>query len=331
MKKKLMAIIAAAAMVVTMVPSMVFAEVTGTGTDPYVVKPDNFAEFLLSADSKDSVIKLSAGDYEFQTPTASNFCLENITIVGADGAKVKGFTIYENVHGVYKVDGLTFKNVIFEGTAWLSADDMKNITFDGCTFKNDAQINQNDPNEHISNLVIKNCKFEGDATVGNTTNTAIMVENATGLTIDNCTFEKIDYNAMQLCTLNGKVVVTNNKILSTGSRNLYFTKDNMTADVTVSGNTFCIPATPKADGNFIKSNTAIEIGSNTYPIELPVNSNEYITDNITIVEDVPTEPPTPITPEASPATGDNSKVPFAVAGLALAAMAAAVATRRRTN
>ncbi|MDO5415130.1 MAG: LPXTG cell wall anchor domain-containing protein [Bacillota bacterium] len=36
-------------------------------------------------------------------------------------------------------------------------------------------------------------------------------------------------------------------------------------------------------------------------------------------------------PEKSPNTGDNSMAPIAVAGLALAAMAAVVATRRRTN
>lgn len=36
-------------------------------------------------------------------------------------------------------------------------------------------------------------------------------------------------------------------------------------------------------------------------------------------------------PETSPNTGDNSMAPFAVVGLALAAMAAVVATRRRTN
>ena len=37
------------------------------------------------------------------------------------------------------------------------------------------------------------------------------------------------------------------------------------------------------------------------------------------------------TPESSPNTGDNSMAPFAVAGLAMAAMAAVVVTRRRTN
>ena len=36
-------------------------------------------------------------------------------------------------------------------------------------------------------------------------------------------------------------------------------------------------------------------------------------------------------PESSPNTGDNSMAPFAIAGIALAAMAAVVATRRRTN
>lgn len=36
-------------------------------------------------------------------------------------------------------------------------------------------------------------------------------------------------------------------------------------------------------------------------------------------------------PETSPNTGDNRMAPFAVVGLALAAMAALVATRRRTN
>lgn len=38
-----------------------------------------------------------------------------------------------------------------------------------------------------------------------------------------------------------------------------------------------------------------------------------------------------VKPEKSPNTGGNSMAPFAIAGLALAAMAAVAETRRRTN
>lgn len=62
-------------------------------------------------------------------------------------------------------------------------------------------------------------------------------------------------------------------------------------------------------------------------------TGENISVNGTTVPPTKNEPvaPTPSKPVDSPATGDNSALPFAVAGITLAAMAAVVATRRREN
>lgn len=61
--------------------------------------------------------------------------------------------------------------------------------------------------------------------------------------------------------------------------------------------------------------------------ETIVVDGKYLSEGETLTGSVPSKP----TPEASPATGDNSMAPFAVAGLVLAAMAAVVATRRKYN
>lgn len=367
MRKKLLAIIATAAMVVAMVPSMVFGVTgAGTATDPYVVNPTNFAEFLLSADSKDAVIELSAGDYSFVSPTTSEYLLENITIVGENAAVIKGFTLYENCHGPHTIDGLTFKNVTFDGTGvCFSAKDVKNITFDGCTFKNDARIIQNDGNEHISNLIVKNCEFEGDSTVGNTTKTAIMLENATEVTIINCTFKDIDFNAMQFGKLDGNIVIKENYIDNTGDRAIRIL-DGGNADIAINNNVMLSDGDD--DGQLFKINSMgqgkIDLENNYWngkDVTTAVNTNGAITAPAstgiaggTFSEDVSdflaegyvqgddgkvvekstagtgSEGTAPV-PEKSPNTGDNSMAPFAVAGLAMAAMAAVVVTRRRTN
>lgn len=385
MRKRLLAIIATVAMVVAMMPSMVFgltADVTGTGTeaDPYVVSPTNAEEFLNSEEAKGVTVKLSNGNYgELQFKSHKNH--DNITIIGGDEVKVEHIRL--DVHQSPSPKNLTIKNIKFVGKGVTSNNmDVEGWSIIGCTFVNDAQVALQ--NNVIKNLTIEDCTFD----YTNATNSqlsAIISKHVDGLTIKNNEFIAVPYNAVQIPNSStGKIEITGNEFESK-NRVLKF-NGNVTAEFDIQGNYFADPSTTsgKPDGNYIDCDKEISICMNVFETDPATDAILYFNDNVTIHELtavpakaatyhtegnkaywvcecsrfyadaegeeeitdkasvviprlVKTEAPSKIDvkpaakPEKSPNTGDNSMAPLAVAGLVLAAMAAIVATRRRTN
>lgn len=80
-----------------------------------------------------------------------------------------------------------------------------------------------------------------------------------------------------------------------------------------------LPLTIKGESNVTYDNVVVDSGKDASEL---IDTSELV---------IPTTPTTPAKPDASPATGDNTALPFAAAGLALAAMSAVVATRKRFN
>ena len=228
-----------------------------TITRVYKVSTSDEVKNILAKESDGTTIYLAAGTYDglsFINP--ASYKAKNVTIVGGENVTVNGiaFNGWSSESNVV-VDGFTVKNVTFTQGVLLSTVNMKNVTIDGCTFKNDAAVNMNDKTENLTNLVVTDCDFEGVDDVDGETTTAIMIEKAENVTISGCTFTNIDYNALQAGTLTGTVVIDNNRVHGTGNRVFRFVTLN--ADVTISNNT--IVSEGDADGELAKATNACEV------------------------------------------------------------------------
>ena len=172
-----------------------------------------------------------------------------------DGAVLEGLTFnnWSPVEDSLVIDGLTIKNITFDTNGiLLGTASMSNVTVEECSFINDACIHQNDRNEKLTGLVVKNCEFVGDM---NGTVTALMLENIENLTVVGCTFTSIDYNVLQTGTIAGVVLIDGNTVDGTGDRVFRFV--SMDADMTISNNTI----TSDGDdlGELAKASNACEI------------------------------------------------------------------------
>jgi hypothetical protein len=134
---------------------------------------------------------------------------------------------------------------------------------------------------HIGNLLLKDCKFT-DIHTSNNLRSAVVITACTDLTIDGCTFDGADFNALQIGEnfLKGKVQITNSTFKNIGNR---YVKLINTAGVTscdISGNTFYKmdlgdDANDKRYGNYFQTIEGnITIGVNTWE-EIPQNQPEY--------------------------------------------------------
>ncbi len=232
------------------------------GTKPAPVTSADELKTALSQATDGDIIYLAAGTYEglaFTNP--ASYKVKNLTIIGLDGAVIDGFNLnhWEPYELSFVVDGLTIKNVTFTKSLILSTRVMSNVTVEDCDFVNDACIHQNDGSEKLTNLVVKNCSFEGDK---NGTTTAIMLENTENVTVTGCDFKDIDYNVLQAGKLGGTVLFDDNTVNGTGDR--VFRLVTVNADMTISNNTII------SDGD-----DAGELAKATNAVEITLNNNKW--------------------------------------------------------
>ena len=184
----------------------------------------------------EAIIVISEGVYDgvsFTNP--ANYTAKNLTLMGEGEVVLKGLTFnnWNPVESSLVIDGLTIKNITFDTSGLgLNTVSMSNVTVDGCKFINDACIKQGDKTEKLTNLVVNSCEFTGD---GNGETTALMLENTENVTVTGCTFTSIDFNVLQMNTVNGKVLFDGNTVNGTGDRVFRFVEAG--ADVTISNNT----------------------------------------------------------------------------------------------
>lgn len=343
MRKKLLAIIATAAMVVTMVPSMVFA--TGTpvakvGGTEYTDLQDAIKAAAPSG-TVDIVKDVTVQEWKMFSETLSIGSGEIIKM------NMNGLTINGNGHTVtiknlksagngnrlfYDATNLNISNLtiryavgLAEGGIGMTSGVLNNVTFDGGVYG---------VLPGTGDVKVENCTFA-------TNGTAIYFEQErNNLTVTDCTFNQPA--GANVILLRGDVKFTNNTINSGRTVNV------VSGSPVVEGNEFADgvrlkvynDATATIENNKNITNLEFSNPQGTTKSEFKGNElNDAAKAALTAVggENKPADPTsTPgsqnkPTPESSPNTGDNSMAPFAVAGLALAAMAAVVATRRRTN
>ena len=236
----------------------------------------SFDKLAVSQKTFDVEIKAEANVKVDEFEVAAN--TQNLTIEGANfedkGVTLKGGT------------NITIKNCNFTGTANISnvtADVVTNLVVDGCEFKD-----------------LENGAVWTGSAFSIKPMTAIHIEKFDGMTIKNCTFDNVQYNALQIGaeSASGDVYIQDNEFISAGSR--YINIAGIPRYGMISGNIFYdneVTSAPegyrKTKGAFIdcedegEFEPAVIIGVNTWewiPDEdtkyiNPIRSNNYVAQN----------------------------------------------------
>lgn len=236
--------------------------------DAIIATPDTAHDLINTTNNK--TIVLSTGTYaldalrfdHYNTPT------NNLKIVGVEGAEVS--RIYASVHDGAKITNLYIGNIKFTGQGVHSNHtDIEGITVENCEFTGSYGLSFG--NNLVKDVVVRNCKFDLDGTVD--TQTAIYFNNGVqNFIVEDCVFTNVPYNAIQAnnASVSGNITIKNNNFVKTGSRVIYLNgvTDVESVTLTIEGNIFCIPTTPKSEGNLVKLGAVVEISkNNTWQIE----------------------------------------------------------------
>lgn len=179
------------------------------------------ASAIVAAKSGDTIY-IVPGEYSgFEFTKATK---PNITIVGEDGVYVKKVRLAETTN--YSApDGLTLKNITFNGEGIVGNDDqINNLSVVGCSFDNGAVI-------HIggvcstNGLIVKDCKFNGtNSNLNLKEKTAVLVQGTSkNVVISNNTINDCEFNAIQVINVDGSMLIDGNVIAGTGSRAMRIT------------------------------------------------------------------------------------------------------------
>lgn len=403
MRKRLLAIVATAALVVAMVPSMAFAEtaddwgkITLAGTTE---KFDTFAAAMAHIDTNNPAnpvlvcdsgkLIAAGGDHISVTRSVAikgngativnnrendnsvkggeaDFAIDiykdlvddtTITIEKLYNAAVWGTRDTEHTLTVNLIDcdtsavyntgqrvyitgpenGTNGKNIItikdcdytdLASNCTIYSNAAGSVTVENCTFKGiNEPININTKvTSGAMKTTVKDCKFT-DCGLGNAVDSQwaapIRVVNSGGanvaLDVDNCKFNYTGTNE----SANGDVLVGDGRENSTNNP-IAATVTNSDAEIQVQKTGYYVTNVDTVDK--VKKNVTVTTVAVDEKATVGTDGKVTVSDNT----QTGTKPGAD-KPDNSPNTGDNSALPFAVAGIALAAMAAVVATRRREN
>ncbi len=149
-------------------------------------------------------ISIPSNDYATKIIAEANVTVKNVKI----GANVSDVSI---------------ENVNFYGTG-LVLNGGSNITIKDCKFTGTAFITNTVVGAVVTNLTVKNCEFKDLQNPNGEAITAIRVRSFNGLTVEGCTFDNVQYNAIQIGanSASGLVTIKDNTFMSNiGSRFIY--------------------------------------------------------------------------------------------------------------
>lgn len=378
MRKRLLAIIATAAMVVAMVPAMAFAAnadhaelqgmINAAGDGATITLTKNYAidDTIVIADKN---ITIDGDGYSVTATSRKNFEVKNSTTTEID-VTFKDIKVVNNSNSVGPSP-----RAIDTRNGYIA------LTLDGVTLDVSSAKGDSTGYNPQGLTVGGNYSDAIDVTVKNSTIVAgdsgygIITFNPVNLVVDNSNVS--GYAAMYFKGVNssqgsaGSVVTIKNSTVAesenihNGASNAFGTIVFEDDDITINVDNSTISGTSTGDqtqtvflenneyATFTKANTvniyngSKIIADNSETIATVSATNKVVFKDATCSVEIPAEfiaegyaqdKTTGVVskietnkPEASPATGDNSMAPIAVAGLVMAAMAAVVATRRRTN
>ena len=181
----------------------------------------NQAEFLsaLNSATDDETIYLAAGDFGTieMIHYFKNTSVKNIKLVGMEGTSI-GLWFGE---GCKPVNGWTFQNISFIGNMGLTIDCVNNgVTVENCMFTG-TRLESAGGGAYASDLTVKNCTFKDTTDRGG--KPTVYIHENDGVSITDCTFTNVGYNAIQIGKMNGNVSIENNTIDGTYDRAMRFT------------------------------------------------------------------------------------------------------------
>ncbi len=239
-----------------------------------------------------ATITLTSGVYTTANLVAKN----NITIKGQDGVVFE-----DNLKLMGDCENITIEGVLFnkpvpdnyntsmeEGGVRILGS-INGLTIKNCTFTNFSNtkviLNEEDP-QVLTNLTFESCIFEELANGKNTLSSVYIGCIIDNITVNNCVFDNIEYDGLQLSgTVRGNVNFTNTTYRNIGAR--YFNINNApNVNWNISSNKFYASSSQSFGKYFKGSNltgTTFNIGINQWE-QIPVLDVEYfaIFDNLGI-------------------------------------------------
>lgn len=290
---------------VLLVAALAFSMVACTPEEP-PVPPQNDVTVSTSSEFSAALANLGIGQ-KIILKSGSTFDELNVTkkifavVVKAEAnVKVAGLKVAANVTDL-TIEGINFED---KGVTLLGGT---NITIKNCKFTGTANVS-NVTADVVTNLVIDGCEFkdlQNDAVwTGSAFTikpmTAIHIEKFDGMTIKNCAFDNVQYNALQIGAqaAAGDIYIQENEFISAGSR--YINIAGIPRYGMISGNTFYDNDVVNAEDGYRKTKgafidcedegefePAVIIGVNTWewvPDEderyiSPIRSNNYVAQN----------------------------------------------------
>ena len=243
------------------------------------------AQRAINRSKSGDTIFLKAGTYgalEFMSHKGDDF--GNISIVGEDNVTVKAITL--NVHQDYAPDNLLIRNINFVGGPDFggvsSYIEINNLTVKDCSFSGHANLSV--ATNFANNLVVDNCTFT-NVESSNSSLTAIYVQKVNGITVKNCYFDGVQYNALQVGSseLKGAVSITGNTFKNVNSRVIYMLKTAGVTSCNISNNKFYSKETTlnKSDGNYVKTGEGNVVVGVNYWETIPEADELYFTEGVT--------------------------------------------------
>lgn len=193
--------------------------------DAVVVTNNTELNLALQNVTEESEIVLQTGEYKRFTVKKMDY---PVTLIAKENVKINGLTIADGVKD-FTIDGAIF-NLI-----GVTLGAVENVTIKNCEFSFAAQIGG--MSGLVKNLTLEGCKF---VNVRDNLTSAIKILKYDGLTVKNCDFESVEYNALQVGVdgATGIVKIEGNTFKDIGSRVLYLVSVENLTSCEIVGNKF---------------------------------------------------------------------------------------------
>ena len=246
----------------------------GVSYGTLTVKPtaDNNTVMLCETHSftttNEEEFKTHLSDGKYHTTPRYTTTLENITIIGAEGATVEGllitsghiygdtydyvldkdYTVGSAYYSTLNITGLEFKNINFTGKVNINTSDAdtvyNGIKFEECTFTTGGTASSNGPairyyneanNGKLQNIVVNKCTFTNCYQ-------GVYVHHVNGITVTDCTFDTLGHNAIAMQSHDGAVNLKNVTIIgntfnNVKNRAIRFNEVGADSNITIKNNT----------------------------------------------------------------------------------------------
>jgi len=228
---------------------------------PIIVTSGTVTNVIANAQDGDTIL-LKGGTYSNITIEG----VENLTIKAEEGAVITKITVKSGVKNLC-LNGLTFYSSDSSPMGGVFFEDFTDgVIVRNCAFSGNVQI-QSPMTASVQNVHVINTSFKD---LIKTNLSSIIICQVDNLTVKDCSFINIAYNALQVGNkeISGNITVKDNLFKDIASRVLYFVNPKGVISSDISGNTFGDnSACNKTTGHYVKAgDVGINVGANKWEI-----------------------------------------------------------------